>query len=569
MPPVKGNQPTKTEPAKPEKALKEKSKKQMEAEANRPVTYPEIDVQIYVSEPMDVETAKRLLGWTEVDKGDYTLVDEEGKKILCKNNARNRPLNEAWARTIAQDILNKHWVCNLETIIIGRHGSVLSGQHRLIGLILADQKRQSEKVMSDGRKEFKHWADLWDGPCTIQTLVAFGADESDTLTRTLDNTRPRTVADIIYTSEIFARYSNRKDREGLSKMLDWAVKLLWQRTGAYTDAYSPKRTPSEALYFIERHGRVTECVKHLFEENSGNNAVAKVFTPGPGTAAGLMYLMACGKSDGDAYRNEDHASEDQLTFNDWKKACEFWAMLVQQGKAFAPVIKMLKEVVPTLGDWIDEGTLRRAKIAVIGKAWMAFRTGEPFNDIQPMTVKDKDGFLRLVDPPFIGNIDLGDGVEPYDPADDDKETEQVSTETEKPKKAGKPAAAPKAEPAKPSAESMVTKEWNELKKGYPDKVILFQSETEVYAYNEDAREVAKHLRRPVRAVGDVSSTFFFRKDFADAAERLNGAACPFVVVERRSGKWFDVNAKQPVNAKPSSNGKTTTPTSAAKKATKA
>src|SRR5574337_1244132 len=121
----------------------------------RPVRYPTIEI-CGVEIPLEsfritVARAKELLGWENEDEfyerlkkddpevsreactfeEEYLFLDEDKRKVRCWNNVHNRPFTMGWARSIAQDILNRKWHLNLETIIISSTGAVLSGQHRL------------------------------------------------------------------------------------------------------------------------------------------------------------------------------------------------------------------------------------------------------------------------------------------------------------------------------------------------------------------------------------------------------------------------------------------------------
>jgi hypothetical protein len=163
----------------------------VDPENGRHVVYPEITVGKHIGpNALTAEQAKTLLLWeTEEEYGArrledepslqkddpkvtfgerYLLKDSSGQKVTCWNNSNNRPFSESWARAIAQDILNKMWRLNCETVIIGRTGQVLSGQHRLVGLVLAQQMRH-------GKNKDK-WDTLWpDGEDpTLETLIAYG-----------------------------------------------------------------------------------------------------------------------------------------------------------------------------------------------------------------------------------------------------------------------------------------------------------------------------------------------------------------------------------------------------------
>lgn len=398
---------------KPEAKAKEQVKpaqklKQVKKEEERPVRYEQIKVKVFEgNSPLTANMAKELLGWeeeTEENKfgGDYLLTDENGVKVRCLNNSRNRPFTESWARTLAQDILNRHFAPegpNGETIIIGKTGLVTSGQHRLVGLILAAQ-------MWAGPQKH-HWHEKWETEPAIDTLLVTGVSDSALTTRTLDNVRPRSLSDVLFTSDEFARFKP-KDRKPLCSMTDHAVRLLWKRTGADDDAFSPKRTHSEALDFISRHPKILKAVKHIYEENSegaigtGNKCKIRI---GPGYASGLMYLMAASDTDMDDYRNMEHPGERKVNFEYWDKAEEFWVLLASG---------QLKEIKKAFAGLTDpetgaDGSITE-KIAILAKAWALFKQGYEIKDkdLKLEYHTDEDGTKMLAEYVTFGGIDAGD-----------------------------------------------------------------------------------------------------------------------------------------------------------------
>ena len=150
------------------------------------------------------------------------MVDMNKKRVKCLHNHTNRPFDKRWAERLAQDILNRYWFFNGESIIVGKHGDILSGQHRLIGLVFAWQMWSSEKLCK------KRWRDNWPTEPTLDCLLVMGIDEDDKVVRTLDNVKPRSLSDVVYTSPLFAAY-DMEERKVLSKILAPAVDILWDR----------------------------------------------------------------------------------------------------------------------------------------------------------------------------------------------------------------------------------------------------------------------------------------------------------------------------------------------------
>jgi hypothetical protein len=414
--------PETTSTAKPTSAKPRGRKKA--ATIERPVKYPTRTSEVRLVEtgnPIDVDLAKEILGWEELDDSadNYLLTDENGKKVQCVNNTHNRPFNETWARTISQDILKCHWRDNGEAIIISRTGQVLSGQHRLIGLVLAYQIW--------GGKNAPHWQSYWSTEPVIESTLSLGVSEEPATIRTLDNVRPRTLSDVLYTEEnVFGRLSAAARKEAI-RNLDYAIRFLWNRTGQSNPSYgsfTSYRTHSESLDFFHRHPHLAQIVEHITginERPKMKDEDGKVTTgPAPitqvagsaGVAAGIEYLAGCSASDEDqvaAYHQAEPPAEkkgkkDLLDWDLLEKALAFFEELPQMDQ----IREVMIDLLPAM-----EGDLKvsqAVKAAVIVKAWNHYKEDRPFTaeDITPETVVDGFGNRILAESPTLGGIDDGD-----------------------------------------------------------------------------------------------------------------------------------------------------------------
>lgn len=455
--------------------------------------YPELRAVLYTAAsgegPITAEHAKAWLGWTPEtnhDFGDdFLLKDQEGVKVRCSFNDRNRPFNEAWCRTLAQDILNRNWAdsrngpdstINGETIVIGRSGLILSGQHRLIGLILAEQMRVSSMSPKKGGTAHKdHWAEKWDSPVTIEGLVVFGVSESSCVVRTLDNVRPRSFGDVLYTEEAFREDADGKPiiadaRKNLCRAAEHAVRLLWSRTGRGEEAFSPKATHSERLEFISRHRRLLEAVVHVTDED-GDNGIKNYVSRGYASAA--LYLMACSASDGQDYHVQESPSEAHLDFSRWDRACEFWTDFAHSARLGALRTCMTP----------PEGELRLAeKLAYLARAWEHYKDGRDPTademDLSDFYMEDPDdGTRRLIEHPSFGGIDI-----PPDRRKEELEDEQETEVDHEPDLEEKP---------KPPAPSKMMKEIDQYRDAHPGALILFKSPTGYVGFGPDASALAE------------------------------------------------------------------------------
>lgn len=462
------------------------TKKQKKADAAPPaeLAYPQVEVREYHGRggaglgPLTGAKAREYLGWeAETDAvkfgDDYLLRDEYGAKVRCLNNTRNRPLAEAWARTLAQDILRGHWRLNGETVVIGQTGQVLSAQHRMIGLVLAEQ-------MWDRDPHWKKAGPWKDGPPTIEIIAVLGVDESGDTTKTLDNVKPRTLEDVLYTDvDLFGKLPP-KDRRAMAGVLAYAVKLLWHRAGRDVDAYAPRRTHSESVEFITRHPKLVEMCRHVFEENQNApppySASASV---SPGTMAGLAYLMAASQSDGDKYRAGNPPSEKRLDMTMLEKAQEFVSLF---GSGAAELAAVRQAIAALHGESGERTPRREEREAVFVNAWNLWSTGvkptpkkiEPeWEEVE--ATDDEPAYKRMTAMPTVGGMDLGDPEEPDDVVEDAADEQPAAD-------------APKiTDKAKATADALAR-----LRERHPGVILFFRGKGDEYkAWGADAKVLGK------------------------------------------------------------------------------
>ena len=450
---------------------------------NLPVVYDSLTIAEYSTKsalgPVTVAKAKVDMGWET--EGDYQqrmvaerggelahylygdvfhCLDTEKKKVRCNNNAGNRPFDEAWCQDLIHTILHGHWArphtipgetVNCEIVRISRYGRVISGQHQYTALIMANQflqkARQAEGTDAVAGKCCTKYP-FWDGHDEpfIETLVATGMSENPRVLQTVDYVKPRSVADMLYTMELFrtqhngdgtTRDSTPKERQELTRMLSAAIDLLWSRAG--TKGY---KTHPEVVGFLERHKRLLKCVEHLFILNSaagpeGGRKISNLKLS-PGQCAALCYLMGSSGpgTNGAIYRNQSPPSEKGLDWSLWQRASEFWGRLASHTSdaTMRPVriaLNSLVETRPTapdenkgLGGRIDE------KFAILSKAWEIWRDHEGTTAVFDLTdnqVPDgrlvlsythvdangnrmPEGEIRLLDDSDFGGIDYVRGA---------------------------------------------------------------------------------------------------------------------------------------------------------------
>lgn len=360
----------------------------------------------------DEETYKTRIGGTSGGKGvpgfgrEFLLQDLFNKRVRCWNNTKNRPFDISWARALAQDILfsgpglppeRRRWQLNGETIVIGKYGQVLSGQHRLVALILACQQWRREK---------EKWQHIWPTEPTMTTVLIFGIDESQAVTRTLDNVKPRSLGDVFFTSELFASLS-LPDRKECSRMLATAVDWLWRRTAVKQGAGVKYQTHGESVDFLDRHSdHLLHAIKEIFKLNSGDGRAITNLNLSAGQAAGMLYFMGSSMSEYETYQTT--RSEVSLDWTLWPRALEFWKNLADNKAGFLSVRNVLASLMDA-----DTGAQGRSieKAAVLAKAWGLYANKQ---EIKESLIKldyeaDDDGVMQLAEAPTFGGIDQGEG----------------------------------------------------------------------------------------------------------------------------------------------------------------
>lgn len=423
-------------PAKPANG---KPKKKA-ATAERPVVYPYYEAVWHIDKPETVKPgqpvagpitatlAREWLGWeAETDNGpkfgnDYLFTDRYGKKIRCHKDVRNRPLYTSRVEELIQEILRRRWETNGETVIIGRTGIVLNGQHQLISVVLADQDRQ---------RHSRVWGEAWPAECHVTKLVAFGVEETDEVVNTMDTCKPRSLADVIYRSPFFAKLDSA-NRRTAAEITDHAVRSMWKRTGVGVGAFSLTRTHPEAIDFVNRHPRLLKCVKEVMEANSRNGIRLYL---GLGYAAAACYLMGSDATNPDDYYGPEDHHEKPLVWDNWERACAFWAEFAKpirekeiDGKTVeASQINCLHNAVVKLTHPDGTPGSQAEKDYLVCQAWAAWkRKGKvvPKDLGVRYSQPDAKGRRHIIDAPTIGGIDLGLTFTQPPPSDEPSPEEQ-------------------------------------------------------------------------------------------------------------------------------------------------
>lgn len=364
---------------------------------DRPVVYPKREARLFEAETaLTEEDAKKILGWREAkDDEEHQFKDRDGKRIVCTLNLTNREFTQSNAEAIVQAVLRRTWKLNLETIIIGEYGSVLSGQHRLIGFVLACQDyRETPEVYP-----------LWKSAPVLEVLIAFGASERDEVVNTIDTGKPRKLSSVLYRSERF-RTIKPAERLPLVKAIEHALARLWKRSGEVDrDIYQDH---AESVAFLGRHPKLVDSVQYLIDENLEK---VQQYIRSLGYAACWMYFMATSKSDGEKYRETGKG----VDLSNWDKAEEFWTKFLAGDKSFA----VLHDQFVQLN---NRNATHDMRACLLAKAWRLFVRGEKLHaeHLELSYIQNEYGEDILNEFVDFGGIDKGFGKEAvfddYDPS---------------------------------------------------------------------------------------------------------------------------------------------------------
>lgn len=548
--------------------------------------YPKLSYEICAvnqdyNNPLTMEKAIALLGWETEEQyveselagmsekqrqtasvefgGDYLLRDKYKNKVRCKHNNRNRPFKMWWCEQLCHDILRGHWRLNGEAIVIGVNGVVISGQHRLVALILACQEWKLKPERWQSKPSV--WTKV---EPYLETFITYGVDESPDTTRTIDNVLPRSLSDVLFTDvQLFGKMSPGA-RQKLCKMAEIALKTIWMRSWQHKDSFAKNLTSAEALDWIDRHGGPNgyflQAVSHIAKEYKGkdnNMWRANAQRLNPGLAAGMMWLMGASATDGDDYRRPILASEAEISYDNWEDAKKFWSYVCNADKhsEMLPVVKALA--------WLDEpdseGNPRHGtkdeKLTVFAKAWNKWMAGEKMTPavLRPEYTPDQDGHMKFTDPTSVGGVDQGppperrraptdedgEGDEPKEDSPEileqrkkqedlrraaaergdkavknkrrgktvEEDEEQESPQDEEPGENDEVEDVDESEEADeaeveepPPEEKSFEEELADLKSQYPNQLLLLKRGANWGAWGEDARALCGTLKIPMRQV---------------------------------------------------------------------
>jgi hypothetical protein len=316
-----------------------------------------------------------------------------------KQNLKNRPRRMELVKRYAMEIIRGKWTLNGEAIIFDWDGHLISGQHRLAAVILAEEWRQSNP------KAYRKYG--WRGPITLDAVVVDGVDPKTA--DTVDLGQKRTGGDVLFRQ---SRFDEKKYKPAqvktLSNDLATAVRLVWLRNQKMVVSDAPKFPHSEMLDFLKEHTGIKTWVEAVFEKDAGSDKnissrVSRAYM------AAMLYLYET------SFENE---SEGDI------KATEFLNEFADgAGLAKTDPVFVLREAFVKLrdGSGASSGAGRDVICGMLVKAMQFHAAGE---SCKPADLKIKKG-----EDPRLGGFDRSrEEVEAEIAADEEEEAEEVVEE---------------------------------------------------------------------------------------------------------------------------------------------
>ena len=292
-------------------------------------------------------------------------------------NNSNRPMSQGVAKLYANEMLRGQWKCNGEPIIFSIDDNdmehLISGQHRLQGLVLAQQALEKEEVWPSAQTE-------WDA------VIVYGVphDTADTV----DTGKTRTHSDVLFRDPwidtVLPEAWNDKisRRKTWTKTLAGAARLVWLIEGGAVVSSAPKFLISEMLDFLQsKHPELCTFVTMILDANDADagNKGLKMSLPYVAALTYVASLNPNGSIDEDTADKLDGFINELAVGTGYEKGDPAWALAAYWNKLTAEPGSKDRD-----RDWV--GPFVKAASAVL-----ADKTGLKVSDIA-LTKKERDGY---------------------------------------------------------------------------------------------------------------------------------------------------------------------------------
>jgi len=322
---------------------------------------------------LTLDEAKAILGWELLDKkADGSFKDMLKTRVRLDNNAANRPFRTSLAKRYMSEILRGKWRgLNSETISVDWSGFIVSGAHRLVGFVFANQELKK----------------LGKAKIGLDCILVTGVDPASA--DSVDLGQKRSGGDVLFRRrQIEGEYTERQQAK-LTKQLAHATRLVWLRCGGKTVSDAPHFPNSEMLDFLEEHPTIVDAVTFAFGEDAGKERRISMYLPAS-TVAGLLYLMS--------NESEDESADVIEQAQDF--VVQFAAG--EDLKKSDPIYELRQLYTRQL----ERGGSRDRDKEIVGpwiKAWQAW--------CQEEKVSGKDLKVKKTEEPRLGGLDVDRGEE--------------------------------------------------------------------------------------------------------------------------------------------------------------
>lgn len=181
-------------------------------------------------------------------------------------NDSNRPMSQSVAKLYANEMLRGQWQCNGEPLIFSVDSTgkehLISGQHRLQGLLLANQAIELGQEWPSAQTE-------WDS-VVVYNVPHETAD-------TVDTGKARSHSDVLFRDPWVDSFIPSQWNETINARKTWtktlagAARLVWLIEGGATVSSAPKFLISEMLNFIQqRHSNLHQFVTMVLDANDAD-----------------------------------------------------------------------------------------------------------------------------------------------------------------------------------------------------------------------------------------------------------------------------------------------------------
>lgn len=203
-------------------------------------------------------------------------IDAATAAAMLASNTTNRPLMPATVKLYSNEMLRAKWKLNGEPILFGvdeqGNNSIISGQHRLHALILAN------KFYDADPDEYP------DATTVLHTVVITGVpiEAADSV----DLGMGRKHGHVLFRDEWVASVIPKEWSNNNSRKAKWcntlagAARLVWLRAGGATVSSAPKFIVSEMMDFIkEDHKGLCDFVSAVLSASEEDGAGLKISVP--------------------------------------------------------------------------------------------------------------------------------------------------------------------------------------------------------------------------------------------------------------------------------------------------